>query len=116
MAELTQGQLARLAFCDRTTLVHIEKGRGRADERFWRTVDDACQADGALLAAFVALEAAKVEHEQREREQRLSAVRARVIVLQGQAEDSHVRAELPALDRCLRFATRVCGRWPVAPE
>ena len=54
-AELTQGQLARLAFCDSTTLVHIEKGRGRANERFWRTVDDACQADGALLAAFVAL-------------------------------------------------------------
>ena len=98
-AELTQGQLARLAFCDRTTLVHIEKGRGRADERFWQTVDDACQADGALLAAFVALEAAKAEHEQREREQRLSAVRARVAVRQGQAEGDHARAEVPALDQ-----------------
>jgi transcriptional regulator with XRE-family HTH domain len=97
-AELTQGQLAKLAFCDRTTLVHIEKGRGRADERFWRIVDDACQAEGVLLAAFLELEAAKAEHEQREREQRLSAVRARVAVLQGRAEDSNTRAEVPALD------------------
>ena len=76
-ADLTQGQLARVACCDRTTLVHIEKGRARADERFWRAVDEACAAEGVLLAAFLELEAAKAEHEQREREQRLAAVRAK---------------------------------------
>lgn len=95
-ADLTQGQLARVAFCDRTTLVHIEKGRARADERFWRTVDSACGADGALLAAFLELEAAKAEHEQREREQRLAAVRAKVAELRAQPVRDHRRALLPA--------------------
>src|SRR3712207_5403222 len=68
--ELTQGKLARLAICDRTTIVHIEKGRARADERFWRVVDDACNAGGALVAAYLELEAGKAGYEQREREQR----------------------------------------------
>jgi DNA-binding XRE family transcriptional regulator len=82
-AELTQGQLARIAICDRTTIVHIEKGRARADERFWRAVDDACDAGGTLLAAYLELEAVKAEHEQREREQRLAAVRAKAAELRG---------------------------------
>ena len=80
-AELTQEQLARIAICDRTTIVHIEKGRARADERFWRAVDDACDAGGALVAAYLELEAAKAEHEQREREQRLASVRAKAAEL-----------------------------------
>lgn len=83
-AELTQGQLAKVAICDRTTLVHIEKGRARADERFWRVVDDACEAGGVLLAAYMELEAAKAEDEQREREQRLTTVRAKAAELRGQ--------------------------------
>ncbi len=83
-AELTQGQLAKMAICDRTTLVHIEKGRSRADERFWRAVDAACDARGALLAAFVELEAAKAEHEQQEKERRLAIVRAKAAELRGQ--------------------------------
>lgn len=66
-ADMRQGQLARLVFRDRTTLVHIEKGRARADEQFWAAADDAVKADGVLLTAFRELEAAKhvVEHEQR---------------------------------------------------
>ena len=84
-SELTQGELAKVAICDRTTIVHIEKGRARADERFWRAVDDACDAGGALVAAYLNLEAVKAEHEQREREQRLAAVRARAAELRGSA-------------------------------
>jgi DNA-binding XRE family transcriptional regulator len=83
-AELTQGQLAKVAICDRTTLVHIEKGRARADERFWRAVDDGCGAGGALLAAYLELEATKAEYEQREREQRLANVRAKAAELRDQ--------------------------------
>lgn len=49
--DLTQRQLAKAAFCDRTTVTHIEKGRARADERFWQACDDAVGADGVLLAA-----------------------------------------------------------------
>jgi hypothetical protein len=85
-AELTQGQLARVAICDRTTIVHIEKGRARGDERFWRAVDDACDAGGALLAAYLALEATKVEHDRQERDQRLAAVRARAAELRGKVQ------------------------------
>jgi DNA-binding XRE family transcriptional regulator len=106
-ADLTQGQLARVVFRDRTTLVHIEKGRARADERFWRAVDQACAADGVLLAAFLELEAAKAEHEQRGHEQRLVAVRAKVAVQQGLADGNVARVEVPALDH-LRQA--VLGR------
>ena len=82
-AELTQGQLSKIVICDRTTIVHIEKGRARGDERFWRTVDDACDAGGALVAAYLEVEAAKAQHEQRQREQHLVSVRARAAELRG---------------------------------
>ena len=67
-AGLTQGQLARSVICDRTTVAHIEKGRSRADERFWRAADHVCHAAGALLTAFHELQAAKQEYDQRVRE------------------------------------------------
>lgn len=87
-ADLTQGQLAKVAYCDRTTVVHIEKGRARADERFWRAVDIACDAGGALVAAYLELEAAKAEYERREREQRLASVRAKAAALRGRPVDA----------------------------
>lgn len=84
-ADLTQGQLARMAFCDRTRVVHIEKGRAGADERFWRVVDEACDAQGVLLTAYLELDATKAEYERNEREQRLAAVRAEAAELRSQA-------------------------------
>jgi transcriptional regulator with XRE-family HTH domain len=51
-ANLTQGQLAQAAICDRTTVAHIEKGRSRADERFWQAADATCQADGGTAVRF----------------------------------------------------------------
>jgi DNA-binding XRE family transcriptional regulator len=45
-AELTQGQLAIPAAVDRTTVAHIERGRSRGDQRFWKIVDERCRADG----------------------------------------------------------------------
>jgi DNA-binding XRE family transcriptional regulator len=99
-AELTQGQLATVAFCDRTTIVHIEKGRARADERFWRSVDDACAAGGALLTTFLELEAAKAQHERQQSEQQLAGVRARAAELRGgQSPGTGTQpAELPRLE------------------
>jgi transcriptional regulator with XRE-family HTH domain len=82
-AELTQGQLAKIVICDRTAIVHIEKGRSRGDERFWQTVDDACHAGGVLLAAYLELEAVKAEREQQERDRRLETVRAKAAELCG---------------------------------
>lgn len=78
-AEQTQDQLAKRAFCDRTTIAHIEKGRRPADERFWRAVDDACGADGALVAEFVELETARHAAEQRRHAEAIAAARARAV-------------------------------------
>jgi DNA-binding XRE family transcriptional regulator len=84
-AELRQGELARLVFRDRTTLVHIEKGRARADEKFWLAADAAVNAGGALLTAFRELEAAKQAHEQRVQAVELAEARARVAAFRAQA-------------------------------
>lgn len=76
-AELTQDELASAAFCDRSTVAHIEKGRSRGDRRFWKVADERCGADGALLAAFHAWETAKQDHEVRTREAQLAEARAK---------------------------------------
>jgi transcriptional regulator with XRE-family HTH domain len=82
-ADLTQGQLAQATICHRTQVTHIEKGRARADERFWRAADDACDGQGALLAGFHELEAAKAEYEHQAREQELATVRAKAAALRS---------------------------------
>ncbi|HEY3611185.1 MAG TPA: helix-turn-helix transcriptional regulator, partial [Pseudonocardiaceae bacterium] len=76
-AELTQGQLADATICDRTNVVHIEKGRNRGDERFWSKADEVCNADGVLLAGFHEVEAAKAEYEHDVRVRELADVQAR---------------------------------------
>lgn len=76
-AGLTQAQLAQATICDRTTVAHIEKGRSRADERFWQAAEDACQANGELLAGFHELEAAKYEHAEAQRRNGLTEARAK---------------------------------------
>jgi transcriptional regulator with XRE-family HTH domain len=91
-ANLTQGQLAAAASCDRTTVAHIEKGRSRGDERFWHAVDDACHADGALLATFHQFEAAKAEHEQQARETELAAARAKIARFQAMPPEANALA------------------------
>jgi transcriptional regulator with XRE-family HTH domain len=82
-ADLTQGQLAKVAICDRTHVVHVEKGRSRGDVRFWQAVDDACRADGALLGAFHELQAAKHQYEQQTHDRELATARAQVATLRG---------------------------------
>ncbi|MGQ0717769.1 MAG: helix-turn-helix transcriptional regulator [Pseudonocardiales bacterium] len=74
---LTQGQLAKAAFCDRSTVAHIEKGRSRGDERFWTVADERCGANGVLLAGFHAWVAAKQDHEVRAWEAQLAQARAK---------------------------------------
>jgi DNA-binding XRE family transcriptional regulator len=76
-AEQTQGQLAQVAGCDRTTVVHIEKGRSRGDERFWEAADKAVHADGVLLAEFYAIATTKQEYDQQQQAAHLAEVRAK---------------------------------------
>ncbi|MGH3833654.1 MAG: helix-turn-helix domain-containing protein [Pseudonocardiaceae bacterium] len=75
-AELTQDQLAKAAFRDRTTVAPIEKGRHRGDERFWRIADDFCGAQGALLAAFHAVAVVQQAHGVQIREAQLAESQA----------------------------------------
>jgi transcriptional regulator with XRE-family HTH domain len=82
-ADLTQGQLGKAAICDRTTVAHIESGRSRADERFWRVADDACRADGALLAAFHQFQAVKADQQHQVREAELAEIRAKAAMLRA---------------------------------
>jgi len=81
-ADLRQGELARLVFRDRTTVTHIEKGRGRADEQFWRTADAAVHANGELLAEFYALETARRTEQQRQQAAELATAQARLAACQ----------------------------------
>lgn len=84
-AQLSQGQLAIPAGVDRTTVNHIEKARSRADERFWKIVDDKCHADGMLLAGFHAWQAAKQDHDVRTQQAQLTEARAKAEALRATA-------------------------------
>lgn len=114
-AELTQAQLAHETFCDRTTVAHVEKGRARADERFWKTVDRVVNANGVLLSAFRGLEAAKSEDALRTRQAEVAETRARAE--QFQVPDVSVRQspfvhrddELAALELARRVAASDVG-------
>lgn len=56
---MTQAQLARRTYFDRSRVAHLERGTARADQRFWVAADEAVGADGSLVAAYVELETAK---------------------------------------------------------
>lgn len=88
-AELTQAQLAALLHYNRSSLAHVERGHSRADERFWRQADEACQAGGLLLTGFHELEAAKVEHQRAARVRDLDNVRAKVARLRADIRQAH---------------------------
>lgn len=76
-AELSQGQLAMATYRDRTSVAHIEKGRSRGSERFWKLADERCHAQGMLLAGFRAWEAARQDHAVRVREALLAQARTK---------------------------------------
>jgi transcriptional regulator with XRE-family HTH domain len=76
-AGLTQADLAKVAFYDRTRIAHLERGSTRADENFWKIADERCNADGVLLAAYEHLKAVKQEFETRTRQTELAKVRAK---------------------------------------
>jgi transcriptional regulator with XRE-family HTH domain len=76
-AGLTQADIGKAAFCDRTRVAHIERGSGRADEQFWSVADGLCCADCVLLAGFHGLEAVKQEHELQQRQAQTAEARAR---------------------------------------
>jgi transcriptional regulator with XRE-family HTH domain len=62
-AGMTQAQLASAAYCGRTRIAHLEHGRGAADHRCWRTVDEVLSAGGLLVQTDRQVRAAQREHE-----------------------------------------------------
>jgi len=131
-AGLTQSQLATAAFRDRTTVAHIEKGRLRADDRFWATADQMCGTDGALLTAYAELQALQANEELRQRKAVLAEAQAQLDRLdsldatsertgseeeRGLArldmalvEDRHIAAALEWLDRAAGWAPGAARR------
>ncbi|MEV6602817.1 helix-turn-helix transcriptional regulator [Kutzneria sp. NPDC051319] len=67
-ADISQGQLGRSLYCDRTLVTKLEAGQRSKDRRFWQQADALLKASGALLAAFDDLEAAKLAQEAAQRE------------------------------------------------
>jgi transcriptional regulator with XRE-family HTH domain len=81
---LTQGQLADRVFVDRTTVAHTERGRSRGTAEFWEAVDAALDARGALIRAYLDLEATRQAHERHSRDTELADARARADRLREQ--------------------------------
>lgn len=74
-AEIGQQQLARKTGYSRSSVSHAEAGRQLLSHDFWKKADHLLGADGALLAGFERIRAAKQDHEQRIREAELAVAR-----------------------------------------
>ena len=71
-AEVGQQQVARRTGYSRSSVAHAEAGRQLLTRDFWQTADELLRADGALLAGYERVQAAKQEHERRSREAELA--------------------------------------------
>jgi len=80
-AELGQQQVAHKTGYSRSSVAHAESGRQLLTRNFWKTADELVKADGALLAGYKRVQAAKQEHECQSREAELAAARARAQAL-----------------------------------
>ena len=75
-AEIGQQQVAHKTGYSRSSVTHAEAGRQLLTRDFWQTADDLVKADGALLAGYERVQAAKQEHEVRTREAALASAYA----------------------------------------
>jgi transcriptional regulator with XRE-family HTH domain len=71
-AELGQQQVGRKTGYSRSSIAKAESGRQLLTRDFWTTADKLLNADGALLASYEQVRAAKEEHEARSREAALA--------------------------------------------
>ena len=58
-AGIIQPQIARRTGYSRSSVAHAEAGRQLLTREFWKTADELLQADGALLANYDQVQAAK---------------------------------------------------------
>ena len=110
-AEIGQQQVARRTGYSRSSVAHAEVGRQLLTREFWQTADELLQADGALLASYEQVRAAKQEHEARRREAELAKAYA-----EAQARAQELRAATPSEVQngdgwCCRPGRRFCHVW-----
>jgi transcriptional regulator with XRE-family HTH domain len=89
-AELGQQQIGRKTGYSRSSVAKAEGGRQLLTREFWTTADQLLNADGALLASYEQVRAAKEEHEARSREAALAQAYA-----EAQAHAQALRAAAP---------------------
>jgi transcriptional regulator with XRE-family HTH domain len=89
-AELGQQQIGRKTGYSRSSVAKAEGGRQLLTREFWTTADQLLNADGALLASYEQVRAAKEEHEARGREAALAQAYA-----EAQAHAQALRAATP---------------------
>lgn len=78
-AGLTQGQLAARVFVDRTTVAHLEGGKGSKGSRdLWKALDTALDAGGVLLRGYLEVVEAREARERHSRDSALAQARVRV--------------------------------------
>ncbi|MGH4016557.1 MAG: helix-turn-helix domain-containing protein [Pseudonocardiaceae bacterium] len=84
---IIQPQIARRTGYSRSSIAKAEAGRQLLTREFWQTADELLKADGALLASYEQVLAAKQAHEARRRETELAKAYA-----EAQARAQEVRA------------------------
>jgi transcriptional regulator with XRE-family HTH domain len=82
-AEMGQQQVAHKTGYSRSSVAKAEAGRQLLTREFWTTADGLLQADGALLAGYERVLAAKQEHERRSREAELAQAYAEARALRA---------------------------------
>ena len=87
---LRQEDLGRATYCDRSSVAHIERGTARAEIRFWTQADAYLEANGALVAGFRELDAAKRQYEIEVQEAKLAELKAK-----GRYEETDSSADAP---------------------
>ncbi len=86
-AGMIQSQIGRKTGYGRSSVAKAEAGRQLLTRQFWQTTDELLRAEGALLASYEQVRAAKDEHEARSREAALAKAYA-----EAQAQAQALRA------------------------
>jgi peptide deformylase len=90
-AEIGQQQVAHKTGYSRSSVAHAEAGRQLLTREFWKTADELVKADGALLAEYERVLAAKQEHELRSREAELAQAYAQAQALRAATSPSPIQ-------------------------
>jgi transcriptional regulator with XRE-family HTH domain len=98
---MSQAQLGRATYCDRTLITKVESGERSKDRDFWTAADRLLRADGALLAAYEELTAATDAYKRQHQVKAIAAARLKIsadLVPRLPSEPSVVHSWLDPVD------------------